>query len=283
MKSVSNGVTLISGCRGGGLGLIIGHREVKNGKTVMYTSTRPGLVMGTARKPERTDRWAGTVQDAQHLLDSTVLECDVANEESVDALFAGLAAQGVVLGGYVFAVAGGPKSIIGGDMFHATPEEYLEGFKVNVLGFRNMIEAGIGHKVWADNASFLALGSDNAFTWPGYGAMGPMKAALEKWTLDCARQPPAPGFRFNVLITGPVKSMAGRVIEGFDAMCTVYEQEVGWTQERAREVIGEGACELLSPVCRITGRAVYADLGMHDRLMANPPLLQQLLAKAVAG
>ena len=71
-------------------------------------------------------------------------------------------------------------------------------------------------------ASVVTLTFDGRFAWPIYDWMGVAKAGLEATTRYLARDLGEHGIRVNTVSAGPIRTMAGKSIPGFDAIAGAW-------------------------------------------------------------
>jgi enoyl-[acyl-carrier protein] reductase I len=99
---------------------------------------------------------------------------------------------------------------------------------------------------------------------PGYGLMGPVKAALESTMRYLAAELGPQHIRVNALSTGPVKTRAASGLTHFDALMERAAQAAPLHQLVTIEQVGEMAAFLLSDQARfVTGQTIYVDSGYN--------------------
>lgn len=99
---------------------------------------------------------------------------------------------------------------------------------------------------------------------PGYGIMGPVKAALEASVRYLASELGPRGIRVNALSTGPVKTRAASGLTHFDTLMGKAAERAPLHQLVTIEQIGEAAAFLLSDKARyISGQTIYVDAGYN--------------------
>lgn len=99
---------------------------------------------------------------------------------------------------------------------------------------------------------------------PGYGIMGPVKAALEASVRYLASELGPRGIRVNALSTGPVKTRAASGLTHFDTLMEKAAERAPLHQLVTIEQIGEAAAFLLSDKARyISGQTIYVDAGYN--------------------
>ncbi len=95
--------------------------------------------------------------------------------------------------------------------------------------------------------------------------MGVAKAGLESVTRYLARDLGPSGIRVNTISAGPIRTMAGKSIPGFDAVSDLWPSRapLAWSFTDATPV-GQMAAFLLSPWATMTtGEMIHVDGGFH--------------------
>jgi enoyl ACP reductase len=113
--------------------------------------------------------------------------------------------------------------------------------------------------------SIVSLDFDATVAWPIYDWMGVAKASLESVTRYLARDLGAKGIRVNAISAGPIRTMAGKGIPGFEAISGAWGRRapLGWDVDDATPV-GDSVAFLLSDLSSgITGEILHVDGGFH--------------------
>jgi enoyl-[acyl-carrier protein] reductase I len=95
--------------------------------------------------------------------------------------------------------------------------------------------------------------------------MGVAKAGLEATTRYLARDLGEFGIRVNAVSAGPIRTMAGKSIPGFDKISDTWTRRapLGWSMTDATAV-GQMCCFLLSDwAAMTTGEMIHVDGGYH--------------------
>ena len=111
----------------------------------------------------------------------------------------------------------------------------------------------------------MSLDFDASVAWPIYDWMGVSKAGLEAVSRYLARYLGEHDIRVNCVAAGPVRTMAGKSIPGFNDLAQAWSKRapLGWDTSNA-EPIGRAACYLLSDWSRgVTGEILHVDGGYH--------------------
>jgi enoyl ACP reductase len=227
----------------------------EQGAEILLTS------FGRARSlTERVARKLATTPD--------VLELDVNNDEDLVAVSAEVMRRWGRLDGLVHAIGFMPADGLGGNFLNTPWESVATGFQTSAYSLK-ALTVGVLEPLkvaGADGgASVVSLDFDGRFAWPIYDWMGVAKAGLEAVTRYLARDLGEHGIRVNTVSAGPVRTMAGKSIPGFDQIANTWlnRAPLGWDMNDATPV-GEMCAFLMSDLSRFTsGELIHVDGGYH--------------------
>ncbi len=192
-----------------------------------------------------------------------VLEMDANSDEQIAAVRDELLQRWGRLDGFLHAIAFAPQDALGGN-FLQTPWESVatavqtSAFSLKALAVGMLPSMGEG-------GAIVSLDFDATVAWPIYDWMGVATAGLEAVTRYLARDLGPKGIRVNAVSAGPIKTMAGRGIPGFDQISGSWSRRapLGWDVEDPTPV-GNTVAFLLSDLSAgITGELVHVDGGFH--------------------
>lgn len=172
--------------------------------------------------------------------------CDVEKQAEIEALAASLAKDGVRLDGIVHSIAfasysGGPRP------FHETLRaDFLRA--VDVSCFSLVAVANALQDLLEPRASVVAISiSTTRMAAENYGAMAPVKAALDSAIVFLAKSFANAGVRFNAVGAGPLKTASSAGIPGY--LESYLYAESATLRKRALETgeVADAALFLLSP------------------------------------
>lgn len=215
----------------------------------------------------RTLAAAGSV--ARHLdLPDPVTALDVADADSLSALAPALSELGVThLDGLVHCVARADPDLLGGSLPPggtgcAERARRLErAFTVSAASLPALVDAV--SPLLGRGSSVVTLTFDSARVWPGYGWMGPLKAALEAAVRALAVELGERGVRVNAISSGPLSTTAAGAIADFETLSRRWSAvaPLGWDTEDATAV-SRSTVALLSPwMPATTGQTIHVDGG----------------------
>ncbi|WP_172120718.1 SDR family oxidoreductase [Actinomyces faecalis] len=112
-------------------------------------------------------------------------------------------------------------------------------------------------------SAVLALTFESGRVVPGYGWMGPLKAALEASVRGLAVEYGNRGVRVNALSAGPLRTTAGGAVPGFDQLAEDWENRapLGWDAGDPHGVARTAVALLSDWLPATTGQVLRADGG----------------------
>jgi len=193
-----------------------------------------------------------------------VLEMDANEPAQVDALHDELAARWGTVDGFLHAIAFAPQDALGGNFLHTPWESAATAIQTSAYSLK-AIAAGLLPLMEEHGGSIVSLDFDGRFAWPVYDWMGVAKAGLESVSRYLARDLGPKGIRVNTVSAGPLKTMAGKGIPGFDQIADTWSRRapLGWDTSDPTPV-GRAISFLFSDLSSgITGEMIHVDGGFH--------------------
>jgi meromycolic acid enoyl-[acyl-carrier-protein] reductase len=193
-----------------------------------------------------------------------VLELDVNEPGQISAVADELSRRWGHLDGFLHAIAFAPQDALGGNFLHTEWESVATAFRTSAYSLRDLA-AGMLPLMQERGGAIVSLDFDASVAWPIYDWMGVAKAGLESITRYLARDLGGKGIRVNTVSAGPMKTMAGKGIPGFEQIAEAWGRRapLGWDLTDATPV-GNAVAFLLSDLAAgITGEIVHVDGGFH--------------------
>jgi meromycolic acid enoyl-[acyl-carrier-protein] reductase len=193
-----------------------------------------------------------------------VLELDANSPEQIDAVRSELSTRWGSVDGFLHAIAFAPQDALGGNFLHTPWESVATAVQTSAYSLK-AIAVGLMPLMQDRGGSIVSLDFDATVAWPIYDWMGVAKASLESVTRYLARDLGAKGIRVNAISAGPIRTMAGKGIPGFEAISGAWERRapLGWDVDDATPV-GDAVAFLLSDLSSgITGEILHVDGGFH--------------------
>lgn len=193
-----------------------------------------------------------------------VLEMDANDPAQIEALRDELAERWGTVDGFLHAIAFAPQDALGGNFLHTPWESVATAIQTSAYSLK-AIAAGLLPLMEANGGSVVSLDFDGRFAWPVYDWMGVAKAGLESVTRYLARDLGPKGIRVNTVSAGPLKTMAGKGIPGFEQIADTWTRRapLGWDTSDPTPV-GRAIAFLFSDLSSgITGEMIHVDGGFH--------------------
>ncbi|MCB1334365.1 MAG: enoyl-ACP reductase FabI [Roseivivax sp.] len=200
---------------------------------------------------------------AEQLGSDIVLECDVADESSIDALFAGLKERWDDLDFVVHAIGFSDKNELRGRYVDTSRNNFLMSMDISVYSFTSVMQRA--EKMMKNGGSAVTLtyyGAERVM--PHYNVMGVAKAALEASVRYMAEDLGKDGIRVNAISAGPIKTLAASGIGDFRYIMKWNEYNSPLRRNVTIEDVGKSALYLLSDLgSGVTGEVMHVDAGYH--------------------
>jgi enoyl-[acyl-carrier protein] reductase I len=193
-----------------------------------------------------------------------VLEMDVNDVDQIEVVREELGRRWGRLDGFLHAIAFAPQDALGGNFLHTPWESVATAFQTSAFSLKSLA-VGMLPIMEEQGGSIVSLDFDAQVAWPIYDWMGVAKAGLESVTRYLARDLGPTGIRVNTVSAGPLKTMAGKGIPGFEAIADVWTRRapLGWDITDPTPV-GRAIAFLLSDLSAgITGELIHVDGGFH--------------------
>ena len=192
-----------------------------------------------------------------------VLELDANDDEQIAAVRDELQTRWGHLDGFLHAIAFAPQDALGGNFLSTEWDSVATAFRTSAFSLKAL---AVGMRpLMSEGGSIVALDFDATVAWPVYDWMGVAKAGLESVTRYLARDLGPDGIRVNVVSAGPLRTMAGKGIPGFDDITDRWGERapLGWDTNDPGPV-GDTVSFLLSDLSRgISGELIHVDGGFH--------------------
>ena len=193
-----------------------------------------------------------------------VLELDVNDPAHLERLATDLGSRWGRLDGFLHAIAFAPQDALGGNFLQTEWESVATAVRTSAFSLK-ALAASLLPLMRERGGAIVSLDFDARVAWPVYDWMGVAKAGLEAVTRYLARDLGPHRIRVNTVSAGPLRTIAGKGIPGFEAMSDSWERRapLGWDITDPRPV-GDTIAFLLSDLARgISGELVHVDGGYH--------------------
>ncbi len=193
-----------------------------------------------------------------------VLELDANDPEQIASVRDELQRRWGRVDGFLHAIAFAPQDALGGNFLHTPWESAATAIQTSAFSLKS-IAVGLLPLMEADGGSIVSLDFDARVAWPIYDWMGVAKAGLESVTRYLARDLGPKKIRVNTVSAGPLKTMAGKGIPGFEQIADAWARRapLGWDITDPTPV-GQAIAFLFSDLSAgITGELIHVDGGFH--------------------
>ncbi|MDJ0389019.1 enoyl-ACP reductase FabI [Roseomonas sp. E05] len=199
-----------------------------------------------------------------------VLPCDVADEASIDAVFAALEGRWGRLDFLVHAIAYADKQYLRGRYMDTPREAFLQAMDISCFSFASVSRRAVA--LMPEGGSLLTLsylGAERVM--PHYNVMGVAKAALEASVRYMAADVGAENIRVNAISAGPIKTLAASGIGDFRYILKWNQYNAPMKRNTTIEDVGGAGVFLLSDLgSGVTGEVLHVDSGYHIVGMKAP-------------
>jgi enoyl-[acyl-carrier protein] reductase I len=251
-----------TGLMAGKRGLIMG---VANDKSIAWGIARAcadqGAVMAFSYQGEALKKRVDPL--AAEIGVTEIVECDVSDEASLDALFAHLKTVWGSLDFVVHAIGFSDKNELRGRYVDTSAANFRMTMDISVYSFTAICRRAAA--MMTDGGSLLTLtyyGAEKVM--PHYNVMGLAKAALETSVMYMAEDLGKDGVRVNAISAGPIKTLAASGIGDFRYIMKWNELNSPLRRNVTQEEVGKAALYLLSDLgSGTTGEVLHVDAGYH--------------------
>lgn len=192
-----------------------------------------------------------------------VVECDVTDDASTDALFDALRERWGKIDFLVHAIGFSDKNQLRGRYVETTRDNFALSMDISVYSFTSVCRRASA--MMAPGGSLLTLtyyGAEKVM--PHYNVMGVAKAALEASVRYIAEDLGKDGIRCNAISAGPIKTLAASGIGDFRYIMKWNEYNSPLRRNVTIDDVGRSALYLLSDLgSGVTGEVLHVDAGYH--------------------
>jgi len=211
---------------------------------------------------------------AEELNIKTLIECDVACDDSIANSANIIKSKWGTFDGFVHSIGFAPSDQLVGNFVDVTTRE---GFKIahDISSYSFTALAKAYKPMLNDSSALLTLTYlGSVLTVPNYNVMGLAKASLEANTRFLAASLGKDNIRVNAISAGPIKTLAASGVKNFRKMLSEHSDRAPLGRTVTQEEVGNVAAFLCSDLASgITGEITYVDAGFNISAM---PLNQEI-------
>ena len=201
---------------------------------------------------------------------AAVVDCDVTDPASLDALFETIGKVWDGLDFVVHAVAFSDKEQLKGRYVDTTADNFAMTMNISCFSFTAVAQRA--EKLMKNGGSLVTLtyyGAEKVM--PHYNVMGVAKAALEASVRYLAEDLGKQAIRVNSISAGPIKTLAASGIGDFRYILKWNEYNAPLRRTVSQAEVGSAALFLLSDLGKaVTGECLHVDAGYHIIGMKAP-------------
>jgi len=200
---------------------------------------------------------------AEQLGSDIIVDCDVENDASVDAVFARLTDAWGGLDFVVHAIAFSDKDELMGHYVDTTRENFRRTMEISCFSFTAIARRAA--PLMSAGGAMLTLSFSGANrVMPNYNIMGVAKAALEASVRYLAADLGAKNIRINAISAGPMRTLAGAAVGGARQILNHCQDNAPLERQLSLEDIGGSALYLLSDLsASVSGEIHHVDSGYN--------------------
>lgn len=207
---------------------------------------------------------------AESVGSTIIMNCDVQDPATLDALFGEIESQWGGLDFVVHAIAYADKQDLSGRFMDTSRDGFQKALDISCYSLVDV--ARRAHPLMKEGGTILTLsflGSQRVT--PSYNVMGVAKAALEASVRYLANDLGPDGIRVNAISPGPMRTLAGAAIGGARKVYRTTETNSPMRANADLAHVGGAALYLVSDYgASTTGECLFVDGGYHAIGMAQP-------------
>ena len=192
-----------------------------------------------------------------------VLDCDVTDEASMDAVFDTLSTKWGRLDFVLHAIAYADKAELKGRYVDTSAANFVQSMNISCYSFTAIAQRA--EKLMTEGGSLLTLtyyGAEKVM--PHYNVMGVAKSALETSVRYMAMDLGPKNIRVNSLSAGPIKTLAASGIGDFRYILKWNELNSPLRRNVTQDDIAKSGLYLVSDLSSgVTGECHHVDCGYH--------------------
>ncbi len=245
---------------------LLSNRSIAYG--VAKACHREGAELAFSYQGERfRERVAGF---ASEFGSSLVFDCDVADDQQIDRLFAELGAAWTEFDGLVHSIGFAPRDAISGNFLDGlTRENFRIAHEISSYSFPALAKAALPRlRARSSLLTLTYLGAVRSV--PNYNTMGLAKASLEASVRYLASALGGRDIRVNGISAGPIKTLAASGIKDFGKMLELVADAVPLGRNVTIEDVGNVAAFLLSDLASgVNAEITYVDGGFSQMALSG--------------
>ena len=200
---------------------------------------------------------------AETIPGTPTIECNVADDESIDNAFSRISQDTDRLDILVHSIAFAERQDLEGKFFDTSRGGFRTALEISAYSLLALVKRAV--PMMKEGGSVISLSYIAAQrAVPAYNVMGTAKAGLEQMTRQLAYELGPQGIRVNCISAGPVSTLSARGISGFTDILGHYRDRAPLQRNVTAEEVGGAGLFLCSTLSSgVTGETIYVDAGYH--------------------
>ena len=213
---------------------------------------------------------------AQSVGSDILIDCDVEDIDSVDAMFDHLKKEWGKIDFLVHAIGFSDRSELKGLYGDTSRENFSRTMVISCFSFTEVTKRAV--EMMNEGGSIITLTYGGSMrVMPNYNVMGVAKAALEASVRYLASDYGPQNIRVNAISAGPVRTLAGAGISDARSMFNYQKENAPLRRTVVIDEIGGSALYLLSDLSSgVTGEIHYVDSGYSTISMPRMDILKSM-------
>lgn len=192
-----------------------------------------------------------------------IVQCDVNDDESIQASFKEIGGEIGVIHGVVHSLAFAHAEDLHGDFIDTSRDGYA--FAQDTSAYSLIAVAKQARPYMTEGGSIVTmsyLGAERVLD--GYNVMGVAKAALESSMKYLANDLGKDNIRVNAISAGAVRTLSAKGVPSFNTILNKIEETAPLKRNITQEEVGNMTLAILSNLSTgVTGEVIYVDGGYH--------------------
>ncbi|SDJ86647.1 enoyl-ACP reductase FabI [Sediminibacillus albus] len=195
--------------------------------------------------------------------DALFYECDVTNDEAVDATFQQIGNDVGTIHGLAHCIAFADKEDLKGEFVDTSRDGYL--LSQNISAYSLVAVTRAAKPLMTEGGSIVTmtyLGGERVVQ--NYNVMGVAKASLDASMKYLANDLGKNNIRVNGISAGPIRTLSAKGVGDFNTVLKQIEEKAPLRRTVTQEEVGDTAYYLMSDLSRgVTGEIIHVDSGFN--------------------
>jgi enoyl-[acyl-carrier protein] reductase I len=214
-------------------------------------------------RQERSHQKLVKLLESNNMEATLLVNCDVANDESIQAAFAEIKEKVGVIHGVIHSVAFAKREELKGEYADTSRDGFLLAQEISAYSLVAVTKAA--KELMTEGGSIVTqtyLGSERVI--PNYNVMGVAKASLEASVRYLAEDMGKYNIRVNAISAGPIRTLSAKGVSGFNDKANVIVEKAPLRRNVDQDQVGDATLFFISDLSRgVTGEVLHVDSGFH--------------------